>query len=152
MIGLPHLFATALASALLLATVSACGGVGDPPSAPATSSPPAAHAATSTASQPVPTGSTGAPTGSGSCAEVYKVGTVLTEVLSCTNGGVMVSVGTLACLDPVRLGTLDATNGVSQPVWFVVPGAVVAVDGSLTTDTAYAVAYKKCTGNAPKAP
>jgi hypothetical protein len=71
--------------------------------------------------------------------------------LSCTNNGTAVSVGTLACLDPERLGTLDATNGVSPPVWFVVPGAVVAVHGFLAADTAYAAAYKKCTGKAPKA-
>ena len=151
MIRRPHLLASALTSALLLATVSACGGASDSPSALVTSSTAETHAAPPTSSQPTPSGSTGAPTGSGSCAEVYKVGAILTEVLSCTNNGVAVSVGTLACLDPGRLGTLDSSNGVSRSVWFVVPGAVVAVNGSLTTDTAYAVAYKKCTGKAPKA-
>ena len=150
MIRRRNLFAAALASVLLVATVSACGGVSDPPSAPAASPTVATHAVTPSLSQPAPNGSTSAPTGTGSCAEVYKVGAVLDEVLSCTNNGVEVSVGTLACLDPERLGTLDTSNGVSRPVWFTVPGAVVAVDGSLTTDTAYAVAYKKCTGKAPK--
>jgi hypothetical protein len=80
---------------------------------------------------------------------VYAVGTHLTDVRSCTVNGEAVSVGSYGCLGAERVGFLDSSAGLSQTVWFVVPGDVTAVVGSLKTDPAYVAAFTKCTGKAP---
>lgn len=84
-----------------------------------------------------------------SCTHVYAVGAKLTQILSCSVKGVPTVVGTYNCLGgSEQLGYLDSSAGLSEPVWFVIPGVVTAVVGSLKTDPAYAAAFEKCTGKA----
>lgn len=68
---------------------------------------------------------------------------------SCTVNNEPVSVGSYTCIGPERLGSLDSSAGLSQTVWFVVPGVVTAAAGPLKSDPAYIAAFTKCTGKAP---
>lgn len=110
-------------------------------------------ACTSTAPTPHTSGSPSAPPtaslAGNSCAEVYRVGQHLTELRSCTVDGKQVSVGSYSCIGSERLGFLDSSAGLSQTVWFEVPGVVTAATVSLQNDPNYIAAFTKCTGKAP---
>lgn len=131
-LSLRHTLAATGFAFLTLMTLSACAAASPTPGA---SSAPSAAGGDSSAG--------------GSCAELYAVGQQLTEMRSCTVNGAPVSVGSYTCVGPERLGYLDSSAGLSQTVWFVVPGVVTAAKGSLQSDPDYVAAFTKCTGHAP---